>query len=191
MQSPSVLAVKWQQGQEQQRGFCPAPPASSIGHAADPSSWQCLSLSGPAVPSHAQGCGEDSAKGKNNFLKQEKKNQLKQTNLQVKSFGLSVNLSATCFSFQLLRRGEGGKQFFHRCYPKHVVFSYQCLTSQKQMHLSSFESTFGRILFVFYLWERLGQWNDYTSLLALLHLPLAVLCLYQTGILQLNYSHIE
>ena len=72
-----------------------------------------------------------------------------------------------------------------------MVFSYQCLTDQKQMHLSSFKSAFGRILFVFYLWERLGHWNDYTSLLALLHLPLAVFCLYQTGILQINYSHIE
>lgn len=32
------------------------------------------------------------------------------------------------------------------------------------MHFSSFESTVGRLLLVFYPWERLGQRNDCSSL---------------------------
>lgn len=50
MQRPSVLTVKEQQGQEQQQGFCPAALASSIKHTAEPSSQQCLSLSGCLLP---------------------------------------------------------------------------------------------------------------------------------------------
>lgn len=66
-----------------------------------------------------------------------------QTNLKVKSFGQSVNLS---FPFNH-KQGKGWYIALHRCSPKHLLFSYGCFffTSLKQMNLTSFERSFGRL----------------------------------------------
>lgn len=94
MQRPSILTVKKQQGQEQQQGFCLAALASSIKHTAEPSSQQCLSLSGCLFPAMQKDVDKTVPKGRTIFLKRREK--LVKTNQFASQilWSFCVNLSA-------------------------------------------------------------------------------------------------